>query len=211
MPQVVVRRPGTAVRRAGRRWTGVPGLLWLLAAPAAAAEAEGGTRLFAGDLMNVIVTLVVFGLVVGILGRYAWGPLLRTLAERERSIRESLEQAERQREEAEALLADYRRRLEQASHEAAAIVEEGRRDAEVLRRRVHEQAQREAQEMIARARREIQLATDAAVHSLYEQAADLAVTLAGQVLGRQLDPAAHRALLEQTLEELRRAPAPRLN
>ena len=70
--------------------------------PVTAAMASEGEQpdIFAGGLTNIIVTLVVFGIVVYILGKHAWPPLLKTLDDRERSIRTAIEDARREREEA---------------------------------------------------------------------------------------------------------------
>ncbi len=70
-----------------------------------------------------------------VLGKFAWGPILSGLQARENFIRESLETAKRDRDEAEARLREYEERLATARAEATAIVDEGRRDAEVVKRR----------------------------------------------------------------------------
>lgn len=170
---------------------------------AALASAEGDADIFAGGLTNIIVTLVVFGIVVYILGKYAWPPLLKTLDDRERSIRTALEDAKREREEAARLMAEYQTQLNQAREQATAIVEEGRRDAEVVRRRIQDEAQTEAGHMIERAKREIGLATDAAVKQLYDQTADLAANIASQIVSRELKPDDHRGLVKESLDRMK--------
>ncbi len=90
-----------------------------------------------------------------ILGKFAWGPILSTLQRREQFIRESLEQAKRDRAEAEGRLREYEAKIVKAHEEAGAIVEEARRDAEDTRRRLNEQARTEAEAMVERAKREI--------------------------------------------------------
>lgn len=172
-----------------------------------AAGGEGGgtiiEKIFRGGVGNAVITLIIFGVVVYILGTKAWPPLLRVLGEREQTIRESLEAARRERQEAEKRLAEYEARLDRARAEASAIVDEGRRDAEAVRRRIHEEARRESDEMIARARREIQLATDAAKKDVYDLAGELAVELAGRVIQKQLSAQDHRELLRESLESIR--------
>lgn len=172
-----------------------------------AAGAEGGgtiiEKIFRGGVGNAVITLVIFGAVVYVLGTKAWPPLLRVLGEREQTIRESLEAARRERQEAEKRLAEYEARLDRARAEATAIVDEGRRDAEAVRRRIHEEARRESDEMIARARREIQLATDTAKKDVYDLAGELAVELAGRVIQKQLSAQDHHELLRESLESIR--------
>ncbi len=185
----------------------------LLAAPAEAepGSAHGGGHaapahepsLFSGDLGNAIWTLVIFVFVLAVLGRFAWRPILATLQRREEFIRESLESARRDREEAEKRLREHEERLHRAKEEATAIVEEGRRDAEDAKRRIAEQARAEADAMIQRARREIGIARDTAVKELYERAADLATEIAGKAMRRAMTEDEHRRLIVASLEELR--------
>jgi F-type H+-transporting ATPase subunit b len=178
----------------------------LASVPALAAEAqEQEPSIFAGNLGNVIVTLIIFGLVITVLGKLAWRPLLTVLNERERSIRESLETARRERQAAEEVLARYQTQLEKAREEAGAIVEEGRRDGEAVRRRIHDEARGQANEIIERARREIRLATDAALKELYDHTADLAVKLAGGIIRKELSAEDHRRLVAESLDRMRAA------
>ena len=100
-------------------------------------------------------------------------------------------------------MTEYQTQLNQAREQATAIVDEGRRDAEVVRRRVHDEAQREADQMIARAKREIDLATDAAVKQLYDQTASLATNIASQIVGRELKAEDHQGLVKESLERMR--------
>ena len=128
-------------------------------AVAAASEAGAGeSNLFAGDLGNMVWTLVIFLMVVFVLGKFAWGPLLSNLQDREKFIRDSLEQAKQDREAAEKRLAEYTEKLDEARAEATAIVEEGRRDAEVVKHRIEKEARGEADKLVERAKREIDLA-----------------------------------------------------
>jgi F-type H+-transporting ATPase subunit b len=162
-------------------------LMALAAGPALAAEAEGGEGAlnpFSGDGGNALWTLIIFALVLVVLGKYAWGPILSSLQARESFIRESLETAQRDRQESERRLREYEERLAQARTEATAIVEEGRRDAAVVRHKIEEDARREADKMIERAKREIQIASEAATKDLYSVSARLATDLAARILCR---------------------------
>jgi len=180
-----------------------------LAAPALAAEAEHGESAnspFAGDFGNALWTLVVFGLVLFVLGKFAWGPILNTLQARETFIRESLETAKRDRDEAEARLREYEERLAQARAEATAIVEEGRRDAVVVKQRIEEDAQREADKRLERAKREIQIATETATKEIYLLSARLATDMAGKMIGRELTPQDQERLIAESLDGVNAAP-----
>ena len=181
---------------------GITLLLWGVASPALAASGGGESNIFAGDLGNAIWTLVIFGLVLFVLGKYAWGPMLDSLQQREKFIRESLEQAKTDRESAEARLKEYEEKLTSARAEATAIVEEGRRDAEEARRRIEQEAKDEADKAVGRAKREIQIAQQTAVKELYAASASLATDLAGRVLGREVNPEDHERLIAESLDEL---------
>ncbi|HEV2855588.1 MAG TPA: F0F1 ATP synthase subunit B [Thermoanaerobaculia bacterium] len=173
------------------------------AVPAFAQEHGGGeNNLFAGDVGNAIWTLLIFLLVVFVLGKFAWGPILNTLQTRENFIHEALAKAKRDRDEAEGRLREYEARLAAARGEATAIVDEGRRDAEVVKRRIEADAKAEGDKMIERARREIQIATDTATQDLYRLSARLATDLAARVIGRELTPQDHERLIAEAIDGL---------
>jgi F-type H+-transporting ATPase subunit b len=186
------------------------GLAFALAAPAFAAEAgeAGANNPFAGNIGNALWTLVVFFVVVVVLGKFAWGPLLGALQRREEFIRQSLETAKREREEAEARLKEYVDKLNAARAEATAIVEEGRRDAEATRRRIEAEAHAETEKMVARGRREIEIATESAVKEIYQTVARLSTEAAARILGREISPADHERLIAQSIEQLGQTPRP---
>ncbi len=166
-------------------------------------DAHGSPSIWAGDFGNVIWTLVIFLTVVYILGRYAWGPLLNALKNREDFIRESIEEARKEREEAQRLLQEYTEQLNKAREEASAICDEGRRDAEELRRKIESQARTEADNMIKRARREIEVAHQDAIKNIYDMTADLATQVAARILAEEIDADKHRDLVASSLEEIR--------
>ena len=105
----------------------------LVVATTALAQEHGEAAqpsIFEGGLHNAIWTLVIFLTVVLVLGKFAWKPLLAALKAREDFIRESLENAKKEREESAALLKKYSDQINKAREEATAITQEGRRDAE---------------------------------------------------------------------------------
>ncbi len=175
--------------------------LTMTALPALAAEAEGKEpSLLAGDIGNVVWTVLIFVLVLVVLGKFAWGPILSTLQTRESFIHEALAKAKHDRDEAEARLKQYEERLAGARGEATAIVEEGRRDAEVVKRKIEAAAKVEADKMIDRARREIQIATVTATRELYDLSARLATDMAARVIGRELSAKDHERLIAEAID-----------
>ena len=181
------------------------GVLLLVPALGAAAAGDGGGgdgNIFTGDLGVIIWTLVVFGLVVFVLGKFAWGPILEGLQQREDFIRDSLEKARIDRDEAQEQLKAYDDKLTEARAEATAIVEEGRRDADVLRQRIDEEARAEAEKTIERAKREIGIAKETAIKELYTLSGSLATDIASRIVGRELKPEDHQRLIEESIGEL---------
>ena len=169
---------------------------------AAAAESGGESNVFAGDLGNAVWTLVIFVAVVLVLGKFAWGPLLDTLQKREEFIRDSLQKAKADREEAKTQLAEYTRQVRESRAQATAIVEEGRRDAEELKRKIEEDGRAEAERLVERARREIDLAKQTALKEIYEGGARFATLAAAKVIGREVAQADHERLIAESIASL---------
>ena len=175
------------------------------AAPVLAQEAAR-EEVFAGDIGNALWTIIIFVLLLVVLGKYAWGPMLKSLQTREAFIRESLERAKRDRDEAEARLREYEERLAAARGESTAIVETGRRDAAAFGRQMQDDAKRESERIIERARHEIDLAKSAAVKELYDTSAKLATDIASRILGRELAPQDHERLIAESIAAIERTP-----
>ena len=166
---------------------------------------EGGANNpFAGDIGVALWTLVIFVAVLIVLGKFAWGPILNGLQSREKFIRDSLQRAKEDREMAESTLKEYTERLEAARAEATAIVDEGRRDAEVVKGKITEEAKAQADQLVARAKREIAIATEAAISDLYATSSRLATDVAGRVLKREIDQGTHEQLIRESIEEFSR-------
>lgn len=181
-------------------------LCWALPALAAKVEEEGGSSpgLFSGNIGNAIWTLVIFVLLLWVLGKYAWGPILAGLQGREDYIRDSLEQARQQRVAAEQRLADYEAKLAAARAETEELLAEARRDAEALRQREEERAKAEADKLLERARREIAIAQETAVKDLYERATELSTQVASNILEREINPQDHERLIADSISAIGR-------
>lgn len=176
--------------------------LALSAAPILASEGGGQGGPFEGNIGNALWTLVIFGLVILVLGKFAWKPILGGLQQREDFIRTSLAQAKADREAAEVRLKEYSDKLVSARSEASAIVEEARRDSEALKRRFQEETQEEANRTIERARREIKIAQETAVKELYVLTARLTTDVAGKILEREINSADHDRLIRDSIQAL---------
>jgi len=174
-----------------------------LALPAAAQEHEAVTLSpFAGDLGNAIWTLVIFLIVVVLLGKFAWGPVLGLLRQREEFIHKSLSDAKRDRDEAEARLKDYAAKLQSAQVEAAKIMEEARKDAERLREELRGRAKAEADAVLANAQNQIQLETARALQQIRHEAVDLSVTIASKLIQRNISKEDNERLIDEALRQI---------
>jgi F-type H+-transporting ATPase subunit b len=174
----------------------------LVPLPLLAAEGGEPGGVFAGDVGNALWTLAIFALVVYVLGKFAWKPILSGLQAREAFIRSSLEEARRDRAEAEARLRQYEERLNSARSEATAIVEEARRDADVVKRRIEVEAGDEAGRIVERSKREIAIAKETAVKELYSLSARLTADVAGRILAREITPGDHERLIRESIARL---------
>lgn len=162
------------------------------------------TRLDAGLLTingTLIAQLVIFLLVLGILYRLAWGPLLRILNERRARIAQGVEATQKAIQEREAAERERQAKLEEARREAQTILDRIAKQGEDLRKELEVKAREQAEALIAKARAEIQQERQQAVQDLRSQVAGLAVMAAGRIIGESLDAKKHRELIERAIEE----------
>ena len=162
------------------------------------------TRLDAGLLTlngTLIAQLLIFLVMLGVLWRFAWDPLLRILNERRERIQQGVEATERAKRELEEAERERQVKLEEARREAQAMLDRIAKQAEDLRKELEAKAREQAEGLIAKARSEIQQERAKAVEDLREQVADLAVMAAERIIGESLDARKHRALIERTIEE----------
>jgi F-type H+-transporting ATPase subunit b len=149
-----------------------------------------------------IWTAITFALLLVVLSRYAWGPIVKMLNERERTIRDAIESAKRERAEAERLLAAQKESLAKAQGEAAELARRNQQQVEVLRQELTAKARKEAEELVADARRQIAEELSRARAELKAQVVDLAIDAAGRLVKANLDDTAQRALVEEYIAQL---------
>jgi len=162
------------------------------------------TRLDAGLLTingTLIAQLLIFLVMLGVLYRFAWGPLLQILNQRRERIAQGVEATERAKRELEQAERERQAKLEEARREAQTMLDRIAKQAEDLRKELEAKAREQAEGLIARARAEIQQERAKAVEDLREQVADLAVMAAERIIGESLDAKKHRELIERTIEE----------
>jgi len=180
-------------------------LIALAAAPLYAAE-EAPLSPFAGNLGNAVWTLAIFVIVVVVLGKFAWGPVLSLLQQREQFIHKSLSDAKRDRDEAEARLKDYAAKLQSAQAEAVAIIEEARRDAERLREELRQRAKSESDTILKNAERQIELQTTRAVQQIRQEAVDMSVAIASKIIQRNISKEDNEKLINDALKQIESVP-----
>ena len=149
----------------------------------------------------LIIYLVNFSILLGLLYIFAYKPIFRLMDQRSERIRESLEAADRAREQAARSQEDTQRQINEARLEGQRLLEQAREMAERYRSAERDRASQEAEAFIARAREDIQRERDAAVQEVRSHFAELAISVAERVIQRSLDRDAHSELIAKVLEE----------
>ena len=153
-------------------------------------------------LNELLIGLLAFGAVFFAVTKFVMPSLKKVLAERETQIQGNLEKAEEAKRTAESELADYRTQLAGARDASNRIIEEARKTAEQLRRDIQIKAEEESQATVARAQEEIRAERDRAFQDLRAQVGEIAVLLAGKVVEKELDPAAHERLIDEYIDQV---------
>src|SRR5437764_7825559 len=136
------------------------------------------------------------------LRRFAYPQLKQSMDARAEKIRNSIDEAERARGEAEQILQQYQRQLSDAKSEAGRIIEEARQAADKLRQDLKRQAETEVQDMRARAQEDIQAQVDRAMADLHARVAELSIELAEKVVERSLDRETNLQLIENYINQV---------
>jgi F-type H+-transporting ATPase subunit b len=144
-------------------------------------------------------TLVIFVLLLLVLWKFAWGPISQGLLKREQHISNEIAEAERHRQEAHRLLAQYEAKLAASQEEVRAILDAARRDAQQAGQEILEKTKAEALAQQQRAVHEIETATAAALQEVAQRGATLAVDLAGKILRKRLDPGQDAQLIQEAM------------
>ena len=153
-------------------------------------------------LGTIIWTLITFVLVLLVLKKWAWPPILAALNEREQSIRDAIDSAEQSRQEAETVLTEHRAKLSAAEDEARQIVAEAREVGEKVRQDIVAQARAESLRTIDQARTSIEGEKRAASTQLRREMADLAVQAAGALIDANLDDEKNRGLVDDLISRI---------
>ena len=153
-------------------------------------------------LSELIVGAIAFAVLFVFMAKFVLPRLNTLLDERRQKIQGNLEQAEVTRREAETELAEYRQQLAGAREEANRIIEEARKTADHLRADLQAKAEQESQATVARAQEEIRAERDRVFQELKAQVGEIAVDLAGRVVGQALDKKAHEKLIDDYIDQV---------
>jgi F-type H+-transporting ATPase subunit b len=149
-----------------------------------------------------IWTIVTFLVLLALLAKFAWRPLLEALDKRQASIRQSLDDARQAKQELERLQVESQRILAQARSEAEAIVARTRDDASRLREELRQKAQQEASGIVRNAEKQIELETARALQQIRHEAVDLSVAIASKLLQRNVTKEDNERLIDETFRQL---------
>lgn len=167
--------------------------------------AEHSPSPFAGTIAQSIAAALVFLILVVVLNKLAWKPILKGLQDREAKIKDDLSKAEHAAAKAEATLKEYQAKLTQAQADAQDIVTRARQDAERESLRIQEQTRRELDAMKKQATADVRYAKEVAISDIYREAASLSTAVAGRILGRVINADDQKALIEQAIREREKA------
>jgi len=161
----------------------------------------GGLESLGINLPTLLAQLINVAILFGLLYLVAYKPIMRMLDERSRRIKESMEQTEHIKQQAERAEEEAAKRIAAASQEGEEVIARAMRTGEEVRKEAQAQARQETETLIARARAEIQQERNEAVGELRKEFADLTITAAEKVIDRSLDKKAHRQIIDKVLEE----------
>jgi F-type H+-transporting ATPase subunit b len=169
---------------------------------AASEEGGGGSFLVSPSLGLMIWTLLAFGITLYLLNKLAFPRIAEALDKRRVAIEESIQSAQRAKEEADELLDEYRARLREAREQADDIVTRARKAAENVADETKAQASQQREELLAAARRDIEHETRRALDELRKEVADLTVMATEKITRKSLNEEDHRRLIEEALGEV---------
>ena len=147
-------------------------------------------------------TWLVFFALLYVLKKFAWPPLVKATVDREKRIEAQLAEAERRNQEAQALLEEHKRLLEESRSKAHAMISEAKSFAEKERAAALEKTRQEQEELLARALRDIAAERDRAVEELRREAVDLSLAAAAKLVGQRLDSETDRKIVQEYLASL---------
>ena len=149
-----------------------------------------------------IWTIVTFLVLLTLLAKFAWRPLLEALETRQNAIRKSLDDAQQAKEELERLHVESVQIIQRARNDAEAVIAQSRSDGDRLREELKQKARAEADHIVKNAERQIQLETSRALEQIRREAIDLSVMIASKIIQRNLSKADNEKLIDEALKQV---------
>jgi F-type H+-transporting ATPase subunit b len=170
--------------------------------PLAAEGDSGGSFLVSPNLGLMIWTLLVFGITMYVLSKVAFPRIQEALDKRANLIRDSIDEAEKTRQEADQILVEYRARLKEAREQADDIIARARKTAETTTAEAADQGREKREELLAAARRDIEAETRRSLERIRKEVADLTVLTTEKVTRKSLDAQDQKRLIDEALAEV---------
>jgi len=149
-----------------------------------------------------IWTIVTFLVLLALLAKFAWTPLLAALETRQNAIRKSLDDAQKAKQELERLNLESVQIINRARVEAEAVITQSRSDGDRLREEIRSKARTEADHIVKNAERQIQLETSRALEQIRREAVDLSVMIASKIIQRNLTKEDNEKLIDDALKQV---------
>jgi F-type H+-transporting ATPase subunit b len=149
-----------------------------------------------------IWTILTFLVLLGLLGKFAWKPLLAALDSRHELIKKSLDDADKAKQELERLQQDSREIISEARVEAQSIVAKSRSEAEKLKGEMRQKAKEEAGSIVRSAEKQIQVETEKAIAEIRGEVVDLSLLVASRLVKKNLSKEDNQSLIEESLKQI---------
>jgi F-type H+-transporting ATPase subunit b len=147
-------------------------------------------------------TAITFGLLLIVLGKFAWTPIIQMMETREKTIGDAIEAAKKERAAAEAAAAEMKVTLQKARDESAELMRRNQQEVSAAKAELMAAAKHESDNLLTAARKTIEEEKRKAVSELRAQAVDIAIDAASRLVQMNMDPARQKALVEEYLQQL---------
>jgi F-type H+-transporting ATPase subunit b len=155
-----------------------------------------------------IWTIITFLVLLYFLAKFAWKPMLRYLEARQETIKKSLDDAQKAKEELERLNRESTQIIRSAHAEAESIVSKSRSEAEKIREEIKQKARSDAEAILREAQRQIETETGRALRQIRSEIAEMSVTIASKLIQRNFSTQENSELIEETLKQMESRPRP---
>lgn len=156
---------------------------------------------------TLIAEIIAFLLMLGVLARWVYPPIIRAAEARQRQISDQLAAADRARKESEERLQQTEVVIREAREQAGQIIERGNRAAERIQQDAQEKAREEAKRIVESAGREIDVERQKAIQAIRQQMADIVSSAVAKIVGESLDGQRHRELIETAIKQVEKEPS----